>query len=113
MKNWIKIFALTAFSTQLYAQKNLTIDEAVSYALENNVNVKKAKIDQTIAQQKVKEYKKSQTKLSSVDFDYLFMHEVNALIDAELVELGEKFYLPTLRDLWKNKVSENVLNAKF
>ena len=65
------------------------------------------------AQQKVKEYKKSQTKLSSVDFDYLFMHEVNALIDAELVELGEKFYLPTLRDLWKNKVSENVLNAKF
>lgn len=55
MKNWIKIFALTAFSTQLYAQKNLTIDEAVSYALENNVNVKKAKIDQTIAQQKVKE----------------------------------------------------------
>ena len=44
MKNWIKIFALTAFSTQLYAQKNLTIDEAVSYALENNVNVKKAKI---------------------------------------------------------------------
>ena len=55
MKNWIKIFALTAFSTQMYAQKNLTIDEAVSYALENNVNVKKAKIDQTIAQQKVKE----------------------------------------------------------
>lgn len=55
MKNWIKIFALTAFTTQVYAQKSLTIDEAVTYALENNVNVKKAKIDQTIAEQKVKE----------------------------------------------------------
>lgn len=55
MKNWIKIFALTAFSTQIYAQQNFTIDDAVKYALENNVNVKKAKIDQTIAQQKVKE----------------------------------------------------------
>lgn len=65
------------------------------------------------AQQKVKEYKSSQKKLSSVDFDYLFMHETNALIDAELVDLGEKFYLPTLRDLWKDKVSESVLNAKF
>ena len=65
------------------------------------------------AQQKVKEYKKSQTALSTVDFDYLFMHEVHGLIDAELVDLGEKFYLPTLRDLWKNQVSISVLNAKF
>jgi hypothetical protein len=65
------------------------------------------------AQQKCKEYKKTQSKLSTVDLDYLFMHEVNGLIDAELIELGEKFYLPTLRDLWKNKVSAEVLNAKF
>lgn len=65
------------------------------------------------AQQKVKEYKKSQATLSTVDFDYLFMHEVHGLIDAELVDLGEKFYLPTLRDLWKNQVSISVLNAKF
>ena len=36
-----------------------------------------------------------------------------ALIDAELVEIGEKFYLPTLRDLWKNKVSAKVLQANF
>ena len=55
MNKWIKIFALTAFSTQIDAQQNFTIDDAVKYALENNVNVKKAKIDQTIAQQKVKE----------------------------------------------------------
>src|SRR5574343_926620 len=55
MKNWIKILALTAFSTNAYAQKSFTMDEALSYALENNVNIKKAKIDQTIAQQKVYE----------------------------------------------------------
>lgn len=55
MKKRIKIFALIAFSMHIYAQKSFTIDEAVSYALENNVNVKKAKIDQTIAQKKVNE----------------------------------------------------------
>ena len=65
------------------------------------------------AQQKRREYEKKHLKLSSVELDYLFMHDVHALIDAELVELGEKFYLPTLRELWKNKVSTQVLNAKF
>ena len=65
------------------------------------------------AQQKRREYQKKHLKLSSVDLDYLFMHDVHGLIDAELVELGEKFYSPTLRDLWKNKVSAQVLNAKF
>lgn len=65
------------------------------------------------AQQKRREYQKKHLKLSSVDLDYLFMHDVHGLIDAELVELGEKFYLPTLRDLWKNKVSAQVLSTKF
>ncbi|MBI1452359.1 MULTISPECIES: hypothetical protein [Acinetobacter] len=65
------------------------------------------------AQQKRKDFSKSQPMLSTVELDYLFMHEVHGLIDAELIELGEKFYLPTLRDLWKNKVSAKVLQANF
>lgn len=65
------------------------------------------------AQQKRKDFSKAQPMLSVVDLDYLFMHEVHGLIDAELVELGEKFYLPILRDLWKNKVSAKVLQAIF
>ena len=65
------------------------------------------------AQQKRIDFSKSQPMLSTVELDYLFMHEVHGLIDAELVELGEKFYLPTLRDLWKNKVSAKVLQANF
>ena len=65
------------------------------------------------AQQQRKEAAKKQSKLKTVELDYLFMHEVHALIDAELVELGEKFYLPTLRDLWKNKISTQVLEAKI
>ena len=64
-------------------------------------------------QQKRKELSKSQPTLTAVDLDYLFLHEVHGLIDAELVELGEKFYLPTLRDLWKAKVSAKVLQASF
>ena len=65
------------------------------------------------AQQKRKAFAKTNKKLKAVELDYLFMHEIHALIDAELVEIGEKFYLPTLRDLWKNKVSQSILNAKF
>ena len=65
------------------------------------------------AQAKRKLYAKEQKKLSTVELDYLLMHEIHALIDAELVELGEKFYLPVLRDLWKGQLSAHVLNAKF
>ncbi|WP_111858535.1 hypothetical protein [Acinetobacter sp. CFCC 10889] len=65
------------------------------------------------AQAKRKEFAKVQKQLVTVELDYLFMHEIHALIDTELVELGEKFYLPTLRDLWKDQVKANVLNAKF
>lgn len=75
----------------------------------------KAFADQLVkqAQQKRKEYQKKHMKLTTVELDYLFMHDIQALIDAELVDLGEKFYLPVLRELWKNKVSAQVLNAKF
>ncbi|MBJ9904588.1 hypothetical protein [Acinetobacter bereziniae] len=65
------------------------------------------------AQAKRKEFAKQQQQLSTVELDYLFMHETHALIDAELVDLGEKFYLPTLRELWKYTVSAKVLNAHF
>lgn len=65
------------------------------------------------AQQKRKNFAKDQPKLTMVELDYLFTHEVHALIDAELVDVGEKFYLPTLRGLWKNLLKANVLEAKF
>ena len=65
------------------------------------------------AQAKRKLYAKEQKKLSTVELDYLLTHEIHALIDAELIELGEKFYLPILRDLWKDQLPANVLNAKF
>ena len=65
------------------------------------------------AQAKRKAYAKAQKQLTTVELDYLFMHETHALIDAELVELGEKFYLPTLRDIWKKTLSAKVLSANF
>ncbi len=60
------------------------------------------------AQAKRKLYAKEQKKLSTVELDYLLTHEIHALIDAELIELGEKFYLPVLRDLWKDQLPVNV-----
>ena len=55
MKNYLKILAITLFSMNLYAQQAFTVDQALDYALENNINIKKAKIDQELAKQKVKE----------------------------------------------------------
>lgn len=65
------------------------------------------------AQTKRKQMGASHTKLNMVELDYIFIHEVHTLIDAELSEIGEKFYLPTLRELWKDEVSSNVLLVKL
>lgn len=55
MKKYVKILAVALFSVNGYAQQAFTVEQALDYALENNVNIKKAKIDQQIAHQKVKE----------------------------------------------------------
>jgi len=67
----------------------------------SNELVKKAQI-------KRKQVSQKQSQLSLIALDY-----VHALIDAELVMIGEKFYLPTLRELWKGKFSEQILQCKF
>ena len=72
----------------------------------SNELVKKAQI-------KRKQVSQKQSQLSLIALDYVLMHEIHALIDAELVMIGEKFYLPTLRELWKGKFSEQILQCKF
>ncbi len=71
--------------------------------------------NELVKQAQVKRKKTAQKNhhLSLVALDYIFMHEVHALIDAELVTIGEKFYLPTLREQWKDTVSDQVLNGKL
>ncbi|HFX6347998.1 TPA: hypothetical protein ACIFDL_002624 [Acinetobacter nosocomialis] len=65
------------------------------------------------AQMKRKKVAQKNHQLSLVALDYIFMHEIHALIDAELVTIGEKFYLPTLREQWKGHVSDQVLEGKL
>ena len=56
MKNrLLTAIAVSVFSVNAFAQQGLSIDDAWRYALENNVASQKAKIDRTIADQKVKE----------------------------------------------------------
>lgn len=71
--------------------------------------------NELVKQAQVKRKKSAQKnhQLSLVALDYIFMHEVHALIDAELVTIGEKFYLPTLREQWKGAVLDQVLNGKL
>lgn len=54
MNKLFKIIALSV-SAAAFGQQSLSIDEAWSYAVQHNVNVQKARIDETIAEQKVKE----------------------------------------------------------
>ncbi|HGP3326630.1 hypothetical protein J7D37_10625 [Acinetobacter baumannii] len=65
------------------------------------------------AQAKRKKVAQKNHQLSLVALDYIFMLEIHALIDAELFTIGEKFYLPTLREQWKGTVSDQVLNGKL
>lgn len=55
MKNWLKLFAFSALSVNVCAQQSFSIDDSWQYALEHNISVQKARIDRTIASQKVKE----------------------------------------------------------
>ena len=55
MKKLFQFFAIAAFSSMTFAQQSFSLDESLQYAIDHNVNVKKAKIDRNIADQKVKE----------------------------------------------------------
>ncbi|MDM1021366.1 hypothetical protein QSV37_13790 [Acinetobacter sp. VNK23] len=65
------------------------------------------------AQVRRKQISQKHPELSLIALDYILMHEIHALIDAELVMIGEKFYLPTLREQWKSLFSEQILQCKF
>ena len=65
------------------------------------------------AQIKRKKISQQQPQLSLTALDYVLMHEIHALIDAELVNIGEKFYLPTLREQWKDQFSAQILQCNF
>ena len=65
------------------------------------------------AQVRRKQISQRHPELSISALDYILMHEIHALIDAELVMIGEKFYLPTLREQWKSLFSEQILQCKL
>ena len=65
------------------------------------------------AQVRRKQISQKHPELSIIALDYTLMHEIHALIDAELVMIGEKFYLPTLREQWKSLFSEQILQCKL
>ncbi|ENV49321.1 hypothetical protein L292_1068 [Acinetobacter junii CIP 107470 = MTCC 11364] len=86
----------------------LRLSAITTYQDKNFANdlVKKAQIRR-------KQISQKHPQLSLIELDYILMHEIHALIDAELVMIGEKFYLPKLRELWKGNFSEQILQCKF
>ena len=87
--------------------------------IELRLNVITAYKDKNFANELIKQAQAKRKKVAQkiinflVALDYIFMHEIHALIDAELFTIGEKFYLPTLREQWKGTVSDQVLNGKL
>ena len=65
------------------------------------------------AQVRRKQISQKHPELSLIALDYILMHEIHALIDAQLVMIGEKFYLPALREQWKSLFPEQILQCKF
>lgn len=63
------------------------------------------------AQTARKQFQHKQKRLNLLEADYMFLHTIHSLLDIELVEIGANFYLPTLRETWKDVMSETVLNA--
>lgn len=65
------------------------------------------------AQTARKKFQQKQQRLNLLQADYIFLQAAHTLLDAELVEIGTKFYLPTLHDNWKNIVPKDVLQQKL
>ncbi len=66
-----------------------------------------------IAQQQRLSLVNEQPKLELFEQDYAFLHAVHALMDAELIDIGEKFYLPVLREQFSSLIAEPLLSMRF
>ncbi|KAA8734804.1 hypothetical protein F4V57_03320 [Acinetobacter qingfengensis] len=62
------------------------------------------------AQQIRKNFQHKQIRLNLLEADYVFLLATHSLLDAELVELGTPFYLPTLKQSWQADIPKSVLN---
>lgn len=58
------------------------------------------------AQQYRKEIIQKYEQYSVIETDYLFFLYIHTMIDSELVDLGEKFYVPTFKKLWENEMKD-------
>ena len=61
------------------------------------------------AQAARKKFQHKQQRLNLLQADYVFLLAIHTGLDAELVEIGTKFYLPTLHENWKTIVPKDVL----
>ena len=65
------------------------------------------------AQQARRNHQQQQSRLNQLHGDFVFLLAIHSYLDTELVEIGAKFYLPTLRNDWKNDVPKAVLMLSF
>ena len=65
------------------------------------------------AQQARKKHQQQQDRHDALHGDFVFLLALHSYLDTELVEIGAKFYMPILRNDWKNDVPKAVLMLSF
>jgi hypothetical protein len=65
------------------------------------------------AQQVRKRFQTQQLRLNLLEADYVFLLAIHSLLDAELVELGTPFYVPSLQKHWQQEIPAAVLNMNI
>lgn len=53
-----------------------------------------------------------QNKLHLLHGDYVFLHKLHTLIDIQLIELGEQFYVDKLKQAWQADIPAEILNRQ-
>lgn len=53
-----------------------------------------------------------QNQLNLLHGDYVFLHKLHTLIDLELIELGEQFYVDKLKQAWQADIPAEILNRQ-
>lgn len=115
MKNrLLTVAASLLLSVSFSAQQAFDIDAAWQYAVQNNVNVQKAKIDQTIAEQKVKET--TGIGLPQIDAQGKYTNFLNVPVQqfpAIMIPYDLRLQMPELAGLTPEQLMTTFIPLKF
>lgn len=86
-------------------QSWVTLELRLNYLAEVKKNIKEVAHLITKARHYKQTLSQSQHNYSALEMDYLFLLYLHGHVDAELVMIGEPFYIPTFKAFWQDEMS--------